>query len=219
MGWYYSLEDRLHFPFVVKCIAERSISPLRVGDEVDVVGMAPEEECEHEMFVLIRWERRTLAVPWPSWRASRWTSRHARRSRIGIIGSLKVTSCEQLTLKEDRLPAGHFLLGSPLSTGERLTACPESTYCNFGPYGRARPARTAVRTAVPGVLLTRKRSQVQTLSRPPLFSQVRGLPAPCRPGTPHPWAAVGPRALLAVEPPALLEPGDPGPRHPNDHPP
>jgi calcium binding protein len=63
MGWYYSLEDRLHFPFVASCIAERSISPLRVGDEVEVVGMAPEEECEHEMFVLIRWERRALAVP------------------------------------------------------------------------------------------------------------------------------------------------------------
>src|SRR5829696_3816903 len=29
MGWYYSLEDRLHFPFVARCIAERSISPLR----------------------------------------------------------------------------------------------------------------------------------------------------------------------------------------------
>jgi hypothetical protein len=63
MGWYYSLEDRLHFPFVARCIAERAISPLRVGDEVEVVGMAPEEECQHEMFVLIRWERRTLAVP------------------------------------------------------------------------------------------------------------------------------------------------------------
>jgi len=63
MGWYYSLEDRLTVPFVARCIAERSISPLRVGDEVDVVGMAPEEECEHEMFVLIRWERRALAVP------------------------------------------------------------------------------------------------------------------------------------------------------------
>jgi hypothetical protein len=55
---------------VARCIAERSISPLRVGDEVDVVGMAPEvvgmapeEECEHEMFVLIGWDRRTLAVP------------------------------------------------------------------------------------------------------------------------------------------------------------
>jgi hypothetical protein len=63
MGWYYSLQDRLHFPFVARCIAERSISPLRVGDEVDVVAMAPEEECQHEMFVLIPWERRSLAVP------------------------------------------------------------------------------------------------------------------------------------------------------------
>ena len=63
MGWYYSLEDQLHFPFVATCTAERSISPLRVGDEVDVVGMAPDEECQHEMFVLIRWKRRTLAVP------------------------------------------------------------------------------------------------------------------------------------------------------------
>ena len=25
--------------------------------------MAPEEVCEHEMFVLMPWERRTLAVP------------------------------------------------------------------------------------------------------------------------------------------------------------
>ena len=48
---------------MARCTAERSISPLRVGDEVDVVGMAPEEECQHEMFVLIRWERRALAVP------------------------------------------------------------------------------------------------------------------------------------------------------------
>jgi hypothetical protein len=63
MGWYYSLEDRLGFPFVARCVAERAISPLRVGDEVEVVGMAPEEECEHEMFVLTRWERGTLAIP------------------------------------------------------------------------------------------------------------------------------------------------------------
>jgi hypothetical protein len=34
-----------------------------------------------------------------------------------------------------------------------------------------------IRTAVPGGLLTRKRSQVQTLSRPPPFSQVTALSA------------------------------------------
>src|SRR4051794_41970247 len=64
MGWYYYLEDKLHTPFTARCIRERAISPLRVGDEVEVVGMAPEVECEREMFVETPWERkRTLAVP------------------------------------------------------------------------------------------------------------------------------------------------------------
>ena len=36
---------------------------LQVGDEVEVVGMASDKECQHEMFVRIRWERDTLAVP------------------------------------------------------------------------------------------------------------------------------------------------------------
>lgn len=63
MGWYYYLEGQLRFPLLARCAAKRAISPLRVGDEVEVVGMAPEEECQHEMFVRIRWERDTLAVP------------------------------------------------------------------------------------------------------------------------------------------------------------
>ena len=63
MGWYYYLEENLHFPFTATCIAKRSISPLRVKDEVEVLGMAPEKECEHEMFVMIRWEKDGLAVP------------------------------------------------------------------------------------------------------------------------------------------------------------
>ena len=63
LGWYYSLDDRLGVPFTASCIAERVVSPLRAGDEVTVVGMAPEDECEHDMLVLIPWERRRLAVP------------------------------------------------------------------------------------------------------------------------------------------------------------
>ena len=63
MGWYYYLENKLGFPFLAKCIARRSISPLRIGDEVEIIGMAPEDECEHEMFVLTRWEREGLAIP------------------------------------------------------------------------------------------------------------------------------------------------------------
>lgn len=63
MGWYYYLEGKLTFPFHARCAGERAISPLRAGDEVEVVGMAPEDECEHEMFVQTRWNGLALAVP------------------------------------------------------------------------------------------------------------------------------------------------------------
>jgi hypothetical protein len=63
MGWYCYLEDRLAFPFKARCVRERRISPLRPGEEVDVMGMAPEEDCMHEMLVLIRWCDREMGVP------------------------------------------------------------------------------------------------------------------------------------------------------------
>jgi hypothetical protein len=63
MGWYYYLEENLKFPFQAQCIAARSISPLRKGERVDVLKMGPEDECEKEMFVTIRWQGRNLAVP------------------------------------------------------------------------------------------------------------------------------------------------------------
>lgn len=63
MGWYYYLEGKLAFPFLARCIARRAISPLKDADEVDVLGMAPEEECEREVFVVMPWEREGLAVP------------------------------------------------------------------------------------------------------------------------------------------------------------
>jgi hypothetical protein len=63
MGWYYSLDNHLRFPFTATCIKKRAISPLQVTDKVDVIGLPPEEECEKEMFVTIRWEKDSLAVP------------------------------------------------------------------------------------------------------------------------------------------------------------
>ena len=63
MGWYYYLQAQLQFPFTATCTAKRAISPLRVKDEVEVIGMPGEDECEHEMFVAIRWEKDGLAVP------------------------------------------------------------------------------------------------------------------------------------------------------------
>lgn len=63
MGWYYYLQDQLQFPFTATCITKRAISPLHVKDEVEAIGVPDEEECEHEMFVIIRWEKEGLAVP------------------------------------------------------------------------------------------------------------------------------------------------------------
>ncbi len=63
MGWYCYLENTLRFPFTARCRAARAISPLNPGDRVLVSSMAPEQECEHEMFVQICWLDRPLAVP------------------------------------------------------------------------------------------------------------------------------------------------------------
>ena len=63
MGWYYYLEDKMKFPFTATCIIEREISPLEIGEEVEVIEQAKEDECMREMFVKIRWKRRGLAVP------------------------------------------------------------------------------------------------------------------------------------------------------------
>ncbi len=63
MGWYYYLDDKIAFPFQGKCIQQRKVSPLKMGEVVEVISIGPEDECEREMFVVIRWMDRELAVP------------------------------------------------------------------------------------------------------------------------------------------------------------
>ncbi len=63
LGWYYYLDEKLQSPFTAKCIVARATSPLEKGERVEVIGMQPENECEREMFVSVRWQERTLAVP------------------------------------------------------------------------------------------------------------------------------------------------------------
>jgi hypothetical protein len=63
MAWYHYLDETLEFPFTATCIVRRQISPLQVNDEVDVLEMADPNECQHEMFVMTRWEKDGLAVP------------------------------------------------------------------------------------------------------------------------------------------------------------
>jgi hypothetical protein len=63
MGWYYYLDDKINFPFKATCIKEKRTSPLKQGEVVEVTGMAPEDECEHDMLVEIQWQGRELAIP------------------------------------------------------------------------------------------------------------------------------------------------------------
>jgi hypothetical protein len=63
VGWSCYLEEKLNAPFRARCIEEREISPLEVGQEVDVQGVSSESERVREMFVTIPWNDRELAVP------------------------------------------------------------------------------------------------------------------------------------------------------------
>ena len=63
MGWYYYLDEKLAVPFQARVKTQRLNSPLNIGDKVEVLGMAPEEACETDVFVWVRWPKRKLAVP------------------------------------------------------------------------------------------------------------------------------------------------------------
>jgi hypothetical protein len=63
MSWYYYLEGRLSFPFCAKCTASKITSPLQKGETVDVLSMAPDQVCTSDILVMVRWQRRKLAVP------------------------------------------------------------------------------------------------------------------------------------------------------------
>lgn len=63
MGWFYYLDDKLHFPFTARCIAEREISPLNAGEAVTVTGMISANDCPCGMFVEIEWQGRRMGAP------------------------------------------------------------------------------------------------------------------------------------------------------------
>ena len=67
MSWYYYLEGKLCFPFKASCTKKRATSPFRVGESVSITGLAPEEDCQHEIIVLTEWNGRALGVPLAQW--------------------------------------------------------------------------------------------------------------------------------------------------------
>jgi len=63
MGWYYYLQDKLTFPFLARARSLRSTSPLKVGQKIEVLAMAPEDDCMSEIQVMVKIGRSKLAVP------------------------------------------------------------------------------------------------------------------------------------------------------------
>src|SRR5262249_31610974 len=62
LGWYYYLENPIQFPFTARCIAAKVGSPLRKKETLEVLRLAPEHSCAHDMLVLIRWHSRNVSV-------------------------------------------------------------------------------------------------------------------------------------------------------------
>jgi len=81
MGWHCYLDDKIRFPFQAKCIGVKVVSPLRKGETVKVLRMAPEDACSADMLVLIRWQGRKMAVP-----MSQLTALDADQSTTEAIG-------------------------------------------------------------------------------------------------------------------------------------
>ena len=63
MGWFYYVAEGLEFPFQAKCIAKKTTSPLKVGQEVTVIDIASGEDCESKILVNIEYDDDVLAVP------------------------------------------------------------------------------------------------------------------------------------------------------------
>jgi hypothetical protein len=51
MGWYYYLDDTLNFPFMAKWKKKGRKSSSVEEKVVEVIGMAPDDDCLKDMFV------------------------------------------------------------------------------------------------------------------------------------------------------------------------
>jgi hypothetical protein len=100
MSWYYYLEGKITFPFRGRCFAANAVSPLRKGETVEVLRMAVEDACEHDMLVQIRWQGRKMAVPLSQLEAINPDESTRKPSATGITGFRRVTASDLRTVAE-----------------------------------------------------------------------------------------------------------------------
>jgi hypothetical protein len=63
LGWHTHLSDNILFAFDAECITNDSRSPLRVGEQVEVLEMADFNTCREDMYVRINWKDREFCIP------------------------------------------------------------------------------------------------------------------------------------------------------------
>ncbi|MBE9004335.1 calcium-binding protein [Fortiea sp. LEGE XX443] len=51
MGWYYYLEETLNYPFMAKWTKKSRKTSTTEEKQVEVLGMAPDDECLKDMYV------------------------------------------------------------------------------------------------------------------------------------------------------------------------
>ena len=145
MSWYYYLESKISFPFQAKCLAAKVVSPLRKGETVEVVRMAPDEVCEHDMLVLVRWQGRNMAVP-----LAQLTAVDPDESTAEAIGDWHYWVAQgYCSLIYARLPKAHQIKAStsPDCIAARVSSAVFSRARSFSSWGRAREffAKSCVR--------------------------------------------------------------------------
>jgi hypothetical protein len=86
-GWICYLEEKLDFPIRARCIAPRKASPLKRGEQVEILGMLDEDrDTPSEIFVLARWQGRELGLPLAQLEGTKSAIRPPKPSPIGITG-------------------------------------------------------------------------------------------------------------------------------------
>jgi hypothetical protein len=86
-GWYCYLEEKLKFPFSALCVATSPVSPLKRGEQVEVIGMLDDERHEPgEISVRILWQRGKWECHSLSWRGFTWVLSWRKPLPIGITG-------------------------------------------------------------------------------------------------------------------------------------
>ena len=97
MGWYHYLQDQLEMPFSATCRTTRSTSPLKIGREVEVLAMAPEDDCMSEIHVLVKIGKLKLAVPLEQLQCLSTNDQPAKAWPTGTIGAQGGTNIEFLS--------------------------------------------------------------------------------------------------------------------------